>query len=221
MRAPGGIAAGRSAAAGGRCARRTSILTVQLVPGEVSAGQPALAVAAASATSAPVDAPERRRQPPLPLGAHGRRTPAPARAVAGSSVDVDCSLGDVASGAPQRERHCAAWAGVSAGRRSVNVQFALRVGSGRPDADPDRRLGQGARLERRRPPRSCLPVPRTITATLDDQVTALPSPPRASPALGVPCTPLSVAVDAEARRPAATRRTSRASGCRSSSGRRS
>jgi hypothetical protein len=168
------------------------ILTVQLVPGEVSAGQPALAVAQLRNVGGTA-----LQNVVVSLHFPSGLTVKDAgscRRVAGSAADVDCSLGDIPGG-KSRSANVTALVGRSlGGAKSVEVQFALRVGSGRPKpiltGASARILASSDGAHRG----SCLPVPHTISATLENQTTALPSPPRIDPSLGVLCTPLSVAV---------------------------
>jgi hypothetical protein len=172
--------------------RPNVILTVQLVPGEVSAGQPALAVAqlrnvgGAALQNVVVSL-------HFPSGL-AVKDAGSCKRVAGSSDDVECTLGDIPGG-KSRSASVTALVGSSlGGAKSVKVQFALRVGSGRPKPIL---TGASARILASNDAAhhgSCLPVPRTISATLEHQTTALPSPPKIDPSLGVLCTPLSVAV---------------------------
>ena len=76
----------------------------------------------------------------------------------------------------------------------MNVQFALRVGPGRPKPILTGASAQVLASTDGANRGNCLLAPRPLSATLDAQVTALPAPPTADPSLNVPCTPLSVAV---------------------------
>jgi hypothetical protein len=175
-------------------ARTNVLLTVQLAPGTVSAGQAALAVATfqnVGATPLPNVVVDLR----FPRGLSVSGTPHGCHRPGGSSVAVVCSLGDVPRGATRHAYVTARVAKSLGGVKRVRVQFALRVGAGLPapilTGASARVLASNDASNRG----SCRAVPRTITATLDHQITALPSPPKADPALRAPCTPLSVGVD--------------------------
>jgi hypothetical protein len=168
------------------------ILTVRLVPGTVSAGQPALAVAVFHNVGGTA-------LPNVVVSLHFPKgftiTNAEAcTAVPGSKVDVDCTLGDIPSGASKSANVVAVVDRDLPQGENVNVQFALRVGPGRPKPILTGASAQVLASTDGANRGSCLLTPRPLSAALGAQVTALPAPPKADPALNVPCTPLSVAV---------------------------
>jgi hypothetical protein len=115
-------------------------------------------------------------------------------AIPGSKVDVDCALGDIARGATKSANVIAVVDRSLPKAENVNVQFALRVGAGRPKPIVTGASAHVLASTDGANRGSCLPVPRALSASLGAQVTALPAPPIADPSLQVPCTPLSVAV---------------------------
>ena len=172
--------------------RPNLILTVRLVPGTVSAGQPALAVAVFHNVGA-TPLPHVVVSLHFPKGFTIKNAEA-CTAVPGSKVDVDCTLGDIPSGASKNANVIAVVDRNLPQGENVNVQFALRVGAGRPKPILTGASAQVLASTDGANRGSCLLAPRPLSATLGAQVTALPAPPTADPSLNVPCTPLSVAV---------------------------
>jgi hypothetical protein len=170
----------------------SATLTVQVVPGAVSAGQPALAVAKfrnlSHATLQDVRVTLHFPAGLSVLSASG------CGSVKSSAGNVVCSFGDVAGGAGVQASVSARLAAHLSQNRSIKVTFALRVGSG---TTPPILTGASAKVLASTDGAnrgSCLKVPQALTATFEQQITSLPSPPSADPGLKLPCTPLSVGV---------------------------
>jgi hypothetical protein len=187
------LAAGLVAAPLGSAAPNAS-LTVQLAPGAVSAGQPALAVATfrnighATLPNVVVDL-------QFPNGLTVPATPAGCTRANGSLLDIACSLGDVVGGGT---RHVYVRADVAKNlgtTRSIHVTFALRVGPGVPSPILTGASAQVLASTDAANRGNCKAVPTTLVAEYSNQVTALISPPKANPSLKLPCTPLAVGVD--------------------------
>jgi len=168
-------------------------LTVQLVPGAVSAGEPALAVATFrnighdTLPNVVVDL-------HFPSGLTVPATPAGCTRAAGSLVNVVCSLGDVPGG---KTRHAYVTANVAkslGSTKSIHVTFALRVGPGLPAPILTGASAQVLESTDAANRGNCKAVPSALVAVYENQITALPSPPKASPSLDLPCTPLAVGV---------------------------
>ena len=188
------VAAAVAVAAAPVSAGPNATLTVQVVPGAVSAGQPVLAVATFRNVGAEA-LPNVVVDLHLPAGLSLAGVPAGCSRPGGSAANVVCSLGDVASGATRSADVSAEVSRNLGSSRSVRVSFALRVGPGRPApilTGASARVLASSDASNRG---SCHRVPSTLTATLDNQVTALPSPPVAAPSLHLPCTPLAVGVE--------------------------
>jgi hypothetical protein len=168
------------------------VLSVRLVPGTVSAGQPALAVAVfrnVGATPLPNVVVSLHFPTGLTI-----RNPNGCTRVGSSNTDADCSLGTVPAGRTIQASVTAQVAKSLPHQSQIHVQFALRVGAGRPTPILTGASAQVLASSDSANRGSCLAAPRAISATLAGQVTALPAPPKADPSLDVPCTPLSVAV---------------------------
>jgi hypothetical protein len=169
-------------------------LTVQLVPGAVSAGEPALAVATFKNVGTDV-LPNVVVDLHFPTGLTVPSTPAGCTRSKGSLVDIVCSFGDVPHG---QTRHAYVTAHVAknlAASTSIRVQFALRVGPGLPKPILTGASAQVLASSDAANRGNCKTTPTTLVAVNKSQVTALPSPPKASSSLGLPCTPLAVGVD--------------------------
>jgi hypothetical protein len=188
------LAAGLVAVPAGSSSGSSASLTVQLVPGAVSAGQPALAVATfqnlgqATLPNVVVDL-------HFPTGLTVPAAPAGCTRPSGSLANVVCSLGDVSRG---QTRHTYVTAHVSktlSASTNIHVTFALRVGPGLPAPILTGASAQVLASTDASNRGNCKATPTTLVAVHENQVTALPSPPKASPSLGLPCTPLSVGVD--------------------------
>jgi hypothetical protein len=184
------LAAGLVAAPVGSAAANAS-LTVQLAPGAVSAGQPALAVATfqnvghATLPNVVVDL----RFP------NGLTVPAAPAGCKRANGEIVCSLGDVASGGTRHVYVTAHVAKDLGATRSIHVTFALRVGPGLPAPILTGASAQVLASSDAANRGNCKVTPSTLVAEYKDQVTALLSPPKANPALKLPCTPLAVGVD--------------------------
>ena len=173
---PAALAAALVAVACRAAAGANASLTVQLVPGAISAGQPALAVATFQNIGSDT-------LPNVVVDLHfpsghdrpDRRRPAATRPN-GSLVNVVCSLGDVLErpDAP-RLRHGATSRRTSVRRRASRSLFALRVGPGLP---PPILTGASAQVlastDSARTAATARRSRSTIIAVHDDQVTALP-----------------------------------------------
>jgi hypothetical protein len=179
-------------AAGSSAGRPNVILSVRLVPGTVSAGQPALAVAVFRNVGSTV-------LPNVVVSLHFPKgmtisNPNGCTRVGSAGTEADCSLGDVPAGRTAQTSVTAELAKTLPHQPEIQVQFALRVGQGRPKPILTGASAQVLASSDAANRGSCLATPRALSATLDQQITALPSPPKADPSLNVPCTPLSVAV---------------------------
>ena len=130
----------------------SATLTVQLVPGAVSAGEPALAIATFRNLSR-VTLPRARVTLHFPNALTVISAPDCGKVDARRPGTCVCGFGDVPSGGSAQASVSARLAAHLTQNQSIRVTFALRVGPGHAGADPDRRLGQGARLDRRGQPR--------------------------------------------------------------------
>ena len=167
-------------------------LTVQLVPGAVSAGEPALAVATLHNVGS-VTLPDVRINLHFPPGLTVVSAPG-CTSVGGSTTNYVCDVGDVRSGAYTKTNVSARVSSSLKESRNVRVGFALRVGPGRPLPVITGASAKVLASNTVDKVGSCLKVPHTLTATLDQQETSLPAPPVADPSLKLPCTPLAVGV---------------------------
>ena len=170
----------------------SATLTVQLVPGAVSAGEPALAVARFRNLSR-VTLPNARVTLHFPAGLSIISAPGCGK-VTPATVNVVCGFGDVASGDSAQVSVISRLAKHLSQNQSIRVTFALRVGAGTPEPIL---TGASAKVlastdEANRG--SCRKTPVTLTARFEQQVTSMPSPPTASDQLNLPCTPLAVGV---------------------------
>lgn len=181
------VLAGRGGAA------PSATLTVQLVPGAVSAGEPALAVATFHNLS-PVTLSRARVTLHFPKGLSVVSAPGCGNVTAGT-VNVVCSFGDVPSGASRRAYVSARLSAHLSQNQAIRVTFALRVGPGTPQPI---QIGASAKVLASTDSANrgnCRKVPSTLTAVFAEQVTSLPTPPPAAPGLNLPCTPLAVGVN--------------------------
>ena len=169
-------------------------LTVQLVPGAISAGEPALAVATFQNVGNDT-LPHVVVDLNFPKGMTVPSTPTGCARANGSLENVVCTLGDVPAG---QTRHAFVIAHVAknlGATQSIKVAFALRVGPGLPAPIETGASAQVLASTDAANRGNCKAKPSTLTAVNAGQVTALLSPPVASASLQVPCTPLSVGVD--------------------------
>jgi hypothetical protein len=165
------------------------VLTLSVVPGTLTPGESALAVVQL-ANSNP--GPLRDVVVSMTLPSALTATSAPGCKLAAGSAVVTCSIGQVAAGATARAYVVARVAPHLAAGTHVSVRFVLHTG---PGAAPiSSRATAGVAALGTAGEATCLKVPHTLSATLDDQTTELPSPPVANPRLHLPCTPLSVGV---------------------------
>jgi hypothetical protein len=166
-------------------------LTVQVVPGIVSAGEPALAIASFSNLS-PVTmqsvAVTLRFPPNLTV------VQSPGCKPTHSTGVIVCGFGDVEKGHSARAAVSARVSSHLQENSKISVKFSLRVGLGHPapilTGASAKVLASNDAAHRG----ACLPKPRTLTATFESQLTSIPSPPTVDPTLRLPCTPLSVGV---------------------------
>jgi hypothetical protein len=171
----------------------SATLTVQLVPGAVSAGEPALAVATFHNLAA-VTLPRARVTLHFPKGLSVVSAPGCAKVTA-STVNVVCAFGDVPSGASRQAFVSARLSAHLRQNQAIKVTFALRVGAGTPQPI---QTGASAKVLASTDSANhgnCRKVPTTLTAVFEQQVTSLPTPPVAAPGLKLPCTPLAVGVN--------------------------
>ncbi len=169
-------------------------LTVRLVPGAVSAGQSALAVAVFHNVG-PVELPNVVVDLHFSSGLTVGTAPGCAT-VGGSAVEAVCSFGAVASGA-SRKAYVTARVSKNLGQaQKVNVHFALRVGPGRPQPILTGASAKVLASNNDSEKGSCSAKPAPITR--DARTTRRPrsSPPSAAAAsLDLLCTPLTVGVE--------------------------
>lgn len=165
------------------------VLTMRVVPGTLTPGESALAVMQlANSTPGPLRDVVVSMTFPSTLTA----TNAPGCRFAAGSPVVTCAIGRLAAGATARAYVVAHVASHLAAGAHVSVGFVLHTG---PGAAPiSSRASARVAVLGTAGEATCLKVPRTLSATLDEQTTELPSPPAANPRLHLPCTPLSVGV---------------------------
>jgi hypothetical protein len=169
------------------------ILKVQLVPNAVSPGEQSLAVVTFRNTS---------RAPQTNVVVHlhfpnifaGVTPPSSCTPIGGSKLQYACSLGDVGAGQTVHSYVGARVTSKLSSPQSVKVGFSLLVGPGHPKPILTNASGTVLASNDAAHQGGCQKVSHTLTATLAQQVTSLPSPPSADPALQLPCTPLAVAV---------------------------
>ncbi len=176
-------------------ARPSLALTVQLLPGVVSPGQPELAVATFRNFS-PVALPGVVVTVHLPQG-FTIVNPGKCLIVKTTAGTVACPLGQVGPHSTTRAGVIARAPKTISEETSVNATFALRVGSSKPDpiltGTSAKVLASNNGSERG----SCSTRPSAITATLNDQQTTLVAPSVAAASLGLLCTPLTVGVESK------------------------
>jgi hypothetical protein len=195
-----GIGGGLLAAAVGACALTGSApaapsatLTVQLVPGAVSAGQPALAVATFRNLSS-VTLPRARVTLMFPNALTIVSAPG-CGSVTSATRNVVCGFGDVPAGHSAQVSVSARLASHLTENESIRVAFALRVGPGTPQPILTGASAKVLASTDAANRGACRPHPTTLTATFERQTTSLPTPPTADPSLKLPCTPLAVGVN--------------------------
>ncbi len=186
-------AIGLCALVGSGSAAPSATLTVQLVPGAVSAGEPALAVATFRNLS-PVTLPRTRVSLHFPKGLSivsargcGKVTPA--------TANVVCDFGNVRSGGVAKAFVSASVSPHLAQNQSIRVGFALRVGPGAPQPILTGASAKVLASTDAANRGSCRKVPTALSAEFEQQITALPSPSAAAADLNLPCTPLAVGVN--------------------------
>jgi hypothetical protein len=181
---------GAAAASG---AAPSAILIVRLVPNAISAGRSALAVVTFDNTSHdPLSNVVVTLTFPPTLTNVG--APAGCKSVGGSKQRYACFLGEVPHGKTVRSFVTAHVISKLQTAQHISVGFTLRVGPGHPHPIITSASAQVLASNDAANKGSCLAKPKTLSATLDEQTTALPSPPRADPKLKLPCTPLAVGV---------------------------
>jgi hypothetical protein len=176
----------------GADAAASATLTVQLVPGAVSAGEPALAVATFRNLSSST-LPNARVTLHFPKGLSVVSAPGCAP-ISASTVNVVCSFGDVPRGATREAFVSARLASHLSQNQNIRVGFALRVGPGFPQPIETGASATVLASTNAANRGSCRKVPVSLSATFNQQVTSLVHPPTADPGLHLPCTPLAVGV---------------------------
>jgi hypothetical protein len=172
----------------------SATLVVQVVPGAISAGEPALAVATFRNLSR-VTLPQARVTLHFPKGLSVVSAPNCGK-ITPTTQNVVCSLGDVPSGAFAHAYVSARLSGQLTQNESIRVTFALRVGPGTPQPILSGASAKVLASTDSANRGSCRKIPATLTAIFAQQVTSLPSPPpTASDSLKLPCTPLAVGVN--------------------------
>jgi hypothetical protein len=171
----------------------SATLTVQLVPGAVSAGEPALAIATFHNVGH-FTLPQSRVTLHFPKGLSIVSAPHCGK-VTQSGQNVVCSFGDVPSGTFSNAYVVARLSGALAQNQSFRVSFALRVGPGTPQPILTGASGKVLASTDAANRGSCRAVPASLSAIFAEQVTSLPSPPQAAAGLKLPCTPLAVGVN--------------------------
>jgi hypothetical protein len=179
--------------AGTGSAAPSATLTVQLVPGAVSAGEPALAIATFHNVS-PVTLPHARVTLHFPKGLAVVSAPGCGK-VTPATQNVVCGFGDVPKGQYAQVNVSARLSSRLTQNESIRVTFALRVGPGHPQPILTGASATVLASNNSANRGSCRKVPTTLTAVFANQITSLPAPPPAAPGLKLPCTPLAVGVN--------------------------
>jgi uncharacterized repeat protein (TIGR01451 family) len=167
-------------------------LDLQLVPGTVTAGQQALAIATLKNIS----------HDPLTNTVVSFVLPSTLSYVSapgctsnnGTRTVVNCAIGDVASGKTVTVKAITRASHALTSGQAVKIIVALRVGPGvaRPIFSS---FAASALVSSDASNRgSCTKVPQTLTATLNNQTTSIVAPSAADPSLALPCTPLAAGV---------------------------
>jgi len=172
----------------------SATLTVQLVPGAVSAGEPALAVATFKNLT-PRTLARARVTLTFPKELTVVSTGAGCGSVTSATRNVVCSFGDVPSGGSGQASVSARLSSHLSQNESIRVTFALRVG---PGSSSPILTGASAKVLASTDAANrgtCRAVPTSLTARFEAQVTSLPTPPSADATLKLPCTPLAVGVN--------------------------
>jgi hypothetical protein len=171
----------------------SATLVVQVVPGAISAGEPALAVATFQNLTH-VTLPQARVTLHFPKGLSVVSAPN-CGAFTSTTQNVVCSFGDVPAGAFAHAYVSARLSGKLTQNESVRVTFALRVGPGTPQPILTGASAKVLASTDSANRGSCRLVPASLTAVFAEQRTSLPSPPTAAENLKLPCTPLAVGVN--------------------------
>jgi hypothetical protein len=171
----------------------SATLVVQVVPGAISAGEPALAVATFQNLTH-VMLPQARVTLHFPKGLSVVSAPN-CSAFTATTQNVVCSFGNVPAGALAHAYVSARLSGKLSQNESVRVTFALRVGPGTPQPILTGASAKVLASTDSANRGSCRKVPSTLTAIFAGQTTSLPAPPTAADTLNLPCTPLAVGVN--------------------------
>jgi hypothetical protein len=171
----------------------SATLTVRVVPGTVSAGQPALAIATFANLSR-VTLPQARVTLHFPKGLSVIEAPG-CQKVTPATVNVVCGFGDVPSGGSAQALVSARVATHLQANQSIRITFALRVGPGTPQPILTGASAKVLASTDAANRGSCRAVPSSLTAVFEQQITSLPAPARAAARLKLPCTPLAVGVN--------------------------
>ena len=171
----------------------SATLIVQVVPGAISAGEPALAVATFQNLTHDT-LPQARVTLHFPKGLSvvsapncGKFTP--------TSQNVVCSFGNVPRGAFAHAYVMARLSSALTQNQSFRVTFALRVGPGAPQPILTGASAKVLASTDSANRGSCRKVPSSLTAVFAQQITSLPAPSTAAESLKLPCTPLAVGVN--------------------------
>jgi len=181
------------ALAGSGAAAPNATLTVQLVPGAVSAGQAGLAIAVFRNLGR-VTLPNARVTLTFPHALTVVSAPGCSK-VTPATRNVVCGFGDVPSGGSAQAAVMARLSANLTQNESIRVNFALRVGPGTPKPILTGASAKVLASTDSSNRGSCRVVPSSLTAVFAQQVTSLPTPSTAASGLKLPCTPLAVGVN--------------------------
>jgi hypothetical protein len=168
-------------------------LTVQLVPGVVSPDKQELAIATFHNFS-PVALPGVVVTVHLPKG-FTVVSPGKCLILKRTAGTIACSLGEVSPHATVTANVISRAPKAIPRETSVRATFVLRVGAGRPNPILTGTSAKVLASNNDAEKGSCSVRPAPITATLNDQETALVAPSAAAASLGLLCTPLTVGVE--------------------------
>jgi hypothetical protein len=168
-------------------------LIVQLVPGAVSAGEPALAIATFHNVGH-VTLPQARVTLHFPKGLSVVSAPNCGK-ITQAGQNVVCSFGNVPSGTLAHAYVMARLSSALTQNQSFRVSFALRVGPGTPQPILTGASAKVLASTDAANRGSCRKVPASLSAVFGEQITSLPAPPTAADSLKLPCTPLAVGVN--------------------------
>jgi hypothetical protein len=171
----------------------SATLTVQLVPGAISAGEAGLAVATFHNLSH-VTLPQARVTLHFPKGLSVVSAPNCGH-ITPTTQNVVCGFGNVPSGAFANAYVSARLSGTLAQNESIRVTFALRVGPGTPQPILTGASAKVLASTDAANRGNCRKVPSSLSAIFAQQITSLPGPPTAADSLQLPCTPLAVGVN--------------------------